>query len=373
MIDLSTYIYKLLNNHECVVIPSLGGFITRKKSAMIHANQNLFIPPSKHLIFNAQLTHNDGLLAHAVALDKNISYETALEVIDDAVEQILLKLYRGEEVLFESVGALTYQNGLLKFNPNQGINIQDENYGLNAFMTPLLQNEKYRRPEKIKAPRPKPVVKSYQVAAVMAFLILGLAAFAFYAPPVQDYLKSSLYPKILFHTANLTAEKADKIAQPQEPVIEKPSEIIAENEVVVEDTFVETDEFYEDDFSETEMAEETATEIATTPDVEAELIVETTQPEIVAEEVVINPETNNFPQTGMFYIIMGSFKSPELAEGFCAELRLKGYRGAEILDIPRSQYRYVSLQNYVSYKEAARCLKDVQDQMQTDAWLLTGK
>ncbi|MDL2254854.1 SPOR domain-containing protein, partial [Bacteroidales bacterium OttesenSCG-928-J16] len=102
---------------------------------------------------------------------------------------------------------------------------------------------------------------------------------------------------------------------------------------------------------------------ATTPEAEPEPIVETT---------VDNP-TLNLPETGKFYIIMGAFKSPELAEGFCDELRLKGYRGAEMLYLPHSQFRYVSLQNYTSYKEASRCLKEVQDQMQTDAWLMTGK
>jgi len=75
MIDLSRYIYELLHSHECVVAPGLGGFIIRKKNAVVYVAQNLFAPPSKHLHFNAQLTHNDGLLAHHISKETGVSYE----------------------------------------------------------------------------------------------------------------------------------------------------------------------------------------------------------------------------------------------------------------------------------------------------------
>jgi nucleoid DNA-binding protein len=341
-----------------VVIPALGGFITRKKSAMIHANQNLFIPPSKHLIFNARLTHNDGLLAHTIALDKNISYESALDIIDDAVEQILIQLYKGDDVTLTDIGVLSYQNGLLKFNPNQGVNIQDENYGLNSFMMPLLQNEKFR-PVKVKKTPQKPILKSYQTAAIFIFLILALGTFAFYTNPVQDYLKSSVYPKIISRVANISSvtEKTDSdhivsdsspvIIELEESIDDVAEEIVSGGEILEEESVV-------DNISETVVFDEIA---------KLE----------IAEEAAVDNARSNLPQVGKFYIIMGSFRTSELAEEFCKKLNMMGYRAAEILDIPNSKYRRVSLQNYTSYKEATRCLREVQDQMQSDAWILTGK
>ena len=71
------YISDLLFLHDCVIIPDFGGFICNYKSAYIDDESGLICPPSKDILFNRNLTHNDGLLVSWIAGKENISYEKA--------------------------------------------------------------------------------------------------------------------------------------------------------------------------------------------------------------------------------------------------------------------------------------------------------
>lgn len=363
MIDLAYYTYILLNNHECVVIPGLGGFITRKKSALIHATQNLFIPPSKHLIFNGQLVHNDGLLAHLIARDNAISYETAIHRVENAVNDLLFRLYKGDSVSFENIGTLTCRNGLLKFEAAQGQDIQDESYGLNSFMMPLLQAEKYR-PVRTKAPRKS--VKPYQAAAVTTFLVLGLATTFFHTTSVQDYMQSNIMPKV-FHimmnasgTSETTPTASGTAPVDNNAIAATPDAgtYLSEHLLMQPENLFIVPAHTNDPI----------------PEVLPEAPVVENSDVVVADDAVSEavPSLLN-PEEGRYYIIIGSFQKFSLADKLYKEVTEKGYHKVEILDIPGSSYRRVSLQSFDTYREAKKCLDEVQDEMQVDAWIMKGK
>ena len=77
MLKFIEYISDLLFLHDCVIIPDFGGFICNYKSAYIDDESGLICPPSKDILFNRNLTHNDGLLVSWIAGKENISYEKA--------------------------------------------------------------------------------------------------------------------------------------------------------------------------------------------------------------------------------------------------------------------------------------------------------
>ena len=56
----------LLLNHECVVLPGLGGFIVRDSPCNFTADKSMIKPAFRNLFFNPHLTQNDGLLCHAL-------------------------------------------------------------------------------------------------------------------------------------------------------------------------------------------------------------------------------------------------------------------------------------------------------------------
>ena len=65
MIELSRHIESLLLAHDCVIVPGLGGFVAHYVPARRIAEEQLFLPPSRSVGFNQQLTINDGLLVQS--------------------------------------------------------------------------------------------------------------------------------------------------------------------------------------------------------------------------------------------------------------------------------------------------------------------
>lgn len=85
------YISDLLFLHDCVIIPDFGGFICNYKSAHIDEENGLICPPAKDILFNRNLTHNDGLLVNWIACKENITYEKATVQVTLFCEELKIK------------------------------------------------------------------------------------------------------------------------------------------------------------------------------------------------------------------------------------------------------------------------------------------
>ena len=49
------HISELLYDHDCVIIPELGGFVGNYTPAQIHPVRHTFTPPFKNIIFNIRI------------------------------------------------------------------------------------------------------------------------------------------------------------------------------------------------------------------------------------------------------------------------------------------------------------------------------
>ena len=105
-LKIDRYIQTLLFKHNCVIIPSFGGFVGNYKGAEIHPTQHIFTAPCKQLVFNKNLTINDGLLANIIVQEEKVTYSEALELIDKDVFKIKHLLSTGEKVELKSIGFL---------------------------------------------------------------------------------------------------------------------------------------------------------------------------------------------------------------------------------------------------------------------------
>ena len=74
---ISHHIFNLLHEHDCVIIPDFGAFVSRNISAKISVDKTKIFPPNKEISFNKNLVKNDGLLINNISLIENISYELA--------------------------------------------------------------------------------------------------------------------------------------------------------------------------------------------------------------------------------------------------------------------------------------------------------
>ena len=105
MKNLAQYIEELIIQHECVIVPGLGGFVTYRDKASIRNNR--LYAPSQKVRFNHLLTYQDGLLAEAYMQDRHINYTTALEAIKADVEQITTSLNLGNTFILGRIGDLS--------------------------------------------------------------------------------------------------------------------------------------------------------------------------------------------------------------------------------------------------------------------------
>ena len=65
MINLARHIEILLLEHDCVVIPGIGGFITNAEEARFLEQEWQMMPPYRTVRFNQALKSNDGLLVQS--------------------------------------------------------------------------------------------------------------------------------------------------------------------------------------------------------------------------------------------------------------------------------------------------------------------
>ncbi len=94
----------LLLRHNCVVIPTFGGFVAGQTSATFDPNKGTILPPHKSLLFNKQLINNDGLLIAAYAHSTKKSYEESNDYIQKQIQHWHHKLDAGERISIDRVG-----------------------------------------------------------------------------------------------------------------------------------------------------------------------------------------------------------------------------------------------------------------------------
>jgi nucleoid DNA-binding protein len=134
MLEISKYIKELLFVHDCVILPGFGGFVANYRSAKIDENQQLLFPPSKDLGFNRNLSQNDGLLINHLADSENLSYSESEKAIAFFVEDIRVKIHRGEKVFLDCIGVFfNDKKHNLQFEPLFTENFLVDSFGLEQF------------------------------------------------------------------------------------------------------------------------------------------------------------------------------------------------------------------------------------------------
>ena len=139
MLEISKYIKDLLFVHDCVILPGFGGFVANYVPARIDENQNLVFPPSKAIGFNRNLIKNDGLLINRVAEAENLSYAEAEKSVLFFIEDIRVKIQRGEKIVLNKIGSfLNDKRHNLQFEPSKELNYLVDTFGLEQLELPQL-------------------------------------------------------------------------------------------------------------------------------------------------------------------------------------------------------------------------------------------
>lgn len=133
MLTVEQLIGDLLLQHNCVIVPSFGGFVAQRTSAKIDSAKGVIIPPKKSVLFNKQLINNDGLLIAALSQANSIPYSEAAEEIQAHIHEWEARLQMGGRITIDRVGNLFYdQERNLCFEQDRFYNLLLESFGLSA-------------------------------------------------------------------------------------------------------------------------------------------------------------------------------------------------------------------------------------------------
>ncbi|MCH1582134.1 MAG: hypothetical protein L7S63_03370 [Flavobacteriales bacterium] len=72
----------LLHDHDCLVIPELGGFVAHPVPARFDEDKGEWVPPGRNVVFNPKLTVRDGLLEQEIRRATGCSTDAATALID---------------------------------------------------------------------------------------------------------------------------------------------------------------------------------------------------------------------------------------------------------------------------------------------------
>ena len=106
----------LLHDHDCLVIPGLGGFVARPVAARFDEDKGEWIPPGRDVLFNPKLTVRDGLLEQEIRRATGCSNEAASQWLESETEALHSSLKEGRHVALHGLGRLYLtDNGALGF------------------------------------------------------------------------------------------------------------------------------------------------------------------------------------------------------------------------------------------------------------------
>ena len=291
--DITAYIRELLFGHDCVIIPGFGGFIGNYTPAHIDKNSSTFFPPVKQISFNRNLNHNDGLLVGRISESAKINYADARNLVEKFVNDIRIRLSKGEKVVFENIGSfINNHEGNIQFEPDRDANYHLDSYGLTSFQISPLEGYdirkkllKYKDKEPVKQASHR---KLYWRVAVIVPLLAALVVI----PLTTDIFKTKVQRTSLNPLANIEFENNRQAVDKDKSA----DSLLNINQQI--------------------LTKETLTAESTVP---------------VKEEKVL-------PDEDVYCIIAGSFKSETNANILIKKLETDGYR-PELMNGPNGFYR----------------------------------
>ena len=336
MTGIDRYISELLFDHDCVILPGVGGFLTNYSGARIHPIRHSFQPAARTLVFNANLRTNDGLLIDYVSRAQSISYQQASLLVNEFAAQCNRELEAGKAVTFNNIGRCRMgKEKNIIFDPDENSNYLADAFGLPSFVSPAIKRETVRqRLEKQLTPKPSAPKEEKKInlrpvigwAAGIAIPIAAAVLLYMYTPTIMDGLGNS-YASFVPTVKFKTSEPAGK-----------PGELNKNAE-----------------FADFRVIPEKLSEAPAEP-----------EPEKAGEAM---PEAVGMSVIKKYQIVVGAFSREANAEKYVNELRGRNY-DAGIIGKSSNGLTRVSISGFDARKDALSMLGQVRADENPAAWLL---
>ncbi len=365
-------IYTLLLQHDIVIIPGLGAFVSEYRPAEISDESDEIKPPSKIISFNGQLKNNDGLLVGHIAEKLHISHFNALMRIEKERDEMLFKLDKGDEVFVEGVGTLSYnEQGEIVFEASEEENMLLDSFGLSAMSisepeppeppaeeTPDTE-EKEQQPEV----EPEPEVTETE-------------------PDPETQEEETITEEPVIVETESKEEKKEVYSEETEKKKRKPwmllliiIPLLAVSVFIFLKGFNNNEEDNKEKLPPTNITEELAVEqepTAIDTTVTDSVSISTEDSTLAADTVQNIPEpVETMPQEQdsiKYYLVGGSFSVKENADNYLLELQKKGYEAFHVGK--KGRFFIVGIAGYKTFSEAdAAKVKYMKDNPGSEVWV----
>lgn len=344
--NLEDYVGRLLYRYDCIIVPGFGGLVAGYESATIHPVTHIMNPPSKSLSFNALLIQNDGLLANEIAAGENVSYDQALEMIEQEVQKMKGQMMKNAQVDWTKIGTfLQSADGKVIFKPHHAVNYLTDSFGLSLMRSPAIQRQESKKklapqiPEELVLPAAvaQRTIPSWLKSAAVLIPLIGIATLSWWQ---RDAVKQGVYAGVLHFTAS-------------GPVAYEPRTVI--NTEAVPEKNLELDDWWS---------------IAHSPmeaDIELESVDMANEAEILLEknETALDAVSNS----GQFHIVAGCFSEERNAEKLQRRLSANGLPSRRIGKTTKGLH-IVTYASFSSRREALEALPKIKAEQSKEAWLL---
>ena len=130
--DYGKHIINLLKDHECVVLPNLGGFILKPQSAKLR--ENSIVAPTKIIGFNPSIDAEDGLMIGALMTHYQMSYLTAKSEVEKYANTVAYQLKKNSSHTIEGLGNLFInETKQIKFQSTHIGQLDKQSFGLHTI------------------------------------------------------------------------------------------------------------------------------------------------------------------------------------------------------------------------------------------------
>jgi len=338
MTRIETHLQRLLLQHDCLVIPGLGGFVCTKLSAQYDDVASELIPPRRAVQFNERLLHNDGVLAHAVVVAEGVTYAEALETIEAESADLRAGLRAHHAVVLENVGRLFVgTNGVTQFMAEPELERLLEGFGLQRIPLKSLEHRTMDTPVlPISGPTRWP-----RIAAAIAIPLMAGSMWWFSG--LNDTEALSVMPNWGVREVVSAYCPVEKVA-----ILETLEEVTAYNALTDVDSPTIRVDFETHELTETGIA------------------ICINEPVTVAEVLDVAESEPTIVASSRFALVAGAFSIEGNAMGHAKTLLEKGLQ-AEVRRLGALHFVTVGL--FVGEKEAREALISIRAQGNESVWL----
>ena len=380
MIELSRHIESLLLDNDCVIVPELGGFIAHYQSAYYVEEERIFIPPTRKVGFNPQLTMNDGLLAQSYMQVYHMDYSDAMNHISEKVSVLKDALNKGETVELHGIGVLHYNiYDEFEFQSTESGLLSPALYGLDTFSIPFLSDKLSLEEQDGYQPVMRPLKNKKEIrlnpthwlgnvvavaAAVILFFVLSIPVENTYIDKgsyaslgtdcLFDAIRSQSMVTVLPESAGEQQVTSAKDLRPRVVKVEKVAPAIIVDSVKIKESALQP---------------KLVETVVDQPKVKAEKSQKTVNVAAVNSKPVQNKTVG---KKNKYHIIVASLPTSADAQRMLKEYNQQGYRGASVLE-GNGRFR-IALCSYSDKTEAYGKLNNLKkEEAFKNAWMLSSK